>query len=273
MFVQAGQHPGYSLWDDSEQDYDHGRQGRCYDSHKRPRWVSPDFGHSKSCKIRNVLTTSMLDVHRVQYAVAIYSIFDAARNTPSVPENSSGTGDGSRVPHSVNTHGQNTGTKHGTALIFHLDLATNHIGSTDCIHFIDTGSRLTRMALVQFYLVLGILFLKGAETKMQGLGRHVLAEVYGCGFDILNDLGEDPRDLGHAALSAGAEVLETTFHRFSPQGISGVVVISESHLAIHTWPDRVTLLRDVFTCGDHVDPWVAVEAIVKEFWSDVSNGN
>jgi S-adenosylmethionine decarboxylase len=60
-------------------------------------------------------------------------------------------------------------------------------------------------------------------------------------------------------------VLETTFHRFSPQGISGVVVISESHLAIHTWPELGYAAVDVFTCGDHVDPWVAVEAIVKEF--------
>ncbi|HHY11868.1 MAG TPA: adenosylmethionine decarboxylase, partial [Firmicutes bacterium] len=68
-----------------------------------------------------------------------------------------------------------------------------------------------------------------------------------------------------AALSAGAEVLETTFHRFSPQGISGVVVISESHLAIHTWPELGYAAVDVFTCGDHVDPWVAMEAIVKKF--------
>ncbi|HHY11340.1 MAG TPA: S-adenosylmethionine decarboxylase proenzyme, partial [Firmicutes bacterium] len=53
---------------------------------------------------------------------------------------------------------------------------------------------------------------------MQGLGRHVLAEVYGCGFDILNDLERIREILVSAALSAGAEVLETTFHRFSPQG-------------------------------------------------------
>ena len=100
---------------------------------------------------------------------------------------------------------------------------------------------------------------------MKGLGRHVLAEVYGCGFDILNDLDRIREILVSAALSAGAEVLETTFHRFSPQGISGVVVISESHLAIHTWPELGYAAIDVFTCGSHVDPWVAMEAIIEVF--------
>lgn len=100
---------------------------------------------------------------------------------------------------------------------------------------------------------------------MKGLGRHVLAEVYGCEFDVLNDLDRIREVMVNAALSAGAEVIETTFHRFSPQGISGVVVISESHLAIHTWPELGYAALDVCTCGSDVDPWVAMEAIIEEF--------
>lgn len=100
---------------------------------------------------------------------------------------------------------------------------------------------------------------------MQGLGRHILAEVYGCEFDILNDLEKIREILVSAALSAGAEVRETVFHRFAPQGVSGVVVISESHVAIHTWPELGYAAVDVFTCGDRVDPWVAMESIVKDF--------
>lgn len=100
---------------------------------------------------------------------------------------------------------------------------------------------------------------------MKGLGRHVLAEVYGCEFDVLNDLDRIREVMVNAALSAGAEVIETTFHRFSPQGISGVVVISESHLAIHTWPELGYAALDVFTCGSDVDPWVAMEAIIEGF--------
>ncbi len=97
----------------------------------------------------------------------------------------------------------------------------------------------------------------------QGLGRHVLAEVYGCDFSTLNDLEKIREIFVSAALSAGAEVRETAFHRFSPQGVSGVVVISESHLAIHTWPELGYAAVDVFTCGDRVDPWVALDAVVK----------
>ncbi|HHY35599.1 MAG TPA: S-adenosylmethionine decarboxylase proenzyme [Firmicutes bacterium] len=100
---------------------------------------------------------------------------------------------------------------------------------------------------------------------MEGLGRHILAEVYGCDFDILNDLDRIREILVSAALSAGAEVREKAFHRFSPQGVSGVVVISESHIAIHTWPEYGYAAVDVFTCGDHVDPWVAMNKIFKDF--------
>ena len=67
---------------------------------------------------------------------------------------------------------------------------------------------------------------------MQSLGRHVLAEVYGCQFEVLNDIALVENIMVNAALEAGAEVREVVFHKFSPQGVSGVVVISESHLAI-----------------------------------------
>lgn len=68
-----------------------------------------------------------------------------------------------------------------------------------------------------------------------------------------------------AAVHAGAEVREVAFHKFSPQGISGVVVISESHLAVHTWPELGYAAVDVFTCGDRVDPWDACNYIVDKF--------
>jgi len=103
---------------------------------------------------------------------------------------------------------------------------------------------------------------------MKGLGRHVLAEVYGCEFDILNDLDKIREVMVSAALSAGAEVIETTFHRFSPQGISGVVVISESHLAIHTWPEFGYAAVDVFTCGTTVDPWVSCHYLKRQFTAE-----
>lgn len=68
-----------------------------------------------------------------------------------------------------------------------------------------------------------------------------------------------------AALKAGAEIREVALHQFAPQGVSGVVVISESHLAIHTWPELGYAAIDVFTCGDSVDPWEACEHLIQSF--------
>lgn len=108
---------------------------------------------------------------------------------------------------------------------------------------------------------------------MQTLGRHVLAEVYGCKFEILNDLQKVQDIMVHAALEAGAEVRELVFHKFSPQGVSGVVVISESHLAIHTWPELGYAAVDVFTCGEKVNPWDACNYLAEMFKADEVNAS
>ncbi len=100
---------------------------------------------------------------------------------------------------------------------------------------------------------------------MSALGRHILAEFYGCTPEILNNTDSIKRNMVAAALEAGAEVRETVFHRFSPQGVSGVVVISESHLAIHTWPEFGYAAVDVFTCGQTVDPWVSCDYLKQKF--------
>lgn len=103
---------------------------------------------------------------------------------------------------------------------------------------------------------------------MSALGRHVLAEFYGCPEEILNDIQRIERTMVDAALEAGAEIREVAFHKFSPQGVSGVVVISESHLAIHTWPELGYAAVDVFTCGDKVDPWVSANYLKEHFAAD-----
>ena len=100
---------------------------------------------------------------------------------------------------------------------------------------------------------------------MKVLGRHVLAEINGCQHDILNDLKLIEKTMVDAAIFAGAEVREVAFHEFSPVGISGVVIISESHLTIHTWPELGYAAVDVFTCGPDVDPWVACRYLSEKF--------
>lgn len=96
------------------------------------------------------------------------------------------------------------------------------------------------------------------------MGRHILGEMYGCEDEILNNRDLIERAMVKAALDAGAEVREVAFHKFSPQGVSGVVVISESHLAIHTWPELGYAAVDVFTCGDNVNPWDACNYLADE---------
>ncbi|MFO7151816.1 MAG: adenosylmethionine decarboxylase [Bacillota bacterium] len=100
---------------------------------------------------------------------------------------------------------------------------------------------------------------------MKALGRHILAEIYDCDANILNDRELIEEIMVKAALEAGAEVREVAFHKFSPQGVSGVVVISESHLTVHTWPELGYAAVDVFTCGEKVNPWDACNYIAESF--------
>ncbi|KXG75312.1 S-adenosylmethionine decarboxylase proenzyme [Fervidicola ferrireducens] len=100
---------------------------------------------------------------------------------------------------------------------------------------------------------------------MKALGRHILAEIYDCDENVLNDRDLIEEIMVKAALEAGAEVREVAFHKFSPQGVSGVVVISESHLTVHTWPELGYAAVDVFTCGEKVNPWDACNYIAERF--------
>ena len=99
---------------------------------------------------------------------------------------------------------------------------------------------------------------------MEALGRHLLEELFGCDEGILNDREAIEKVMNEAALESGATVVESVFHLFNPHGISGVVVIAESHFAIHTWPEFRYAAVDIFTCGDDVDPWKAHDYIKTE---------
>ena len=97
---------------------------------------------------------------------------------------------------------------------------------------------------------------------METIGRHVISELWGCDLTILNNVNQIEQIFVDAALRSGAEVREVTFHKFAPQGVSGVVIISESHLTIHSFPEHGYASIDVYTCGD-LDPIVAVEYIAE----------
>ena len=92
---------------------------------------------------------------------------------------------------------------------------------------------------------------------MQSLGRHLLGEFHGCDRELLNQ----PEHIRAALLAAvslsGATPIHDFVHMFTPHGVTGIVVIAESHFAIHTWPEYGFAAVDLFTCGDSVDPWAA----------------
>ena len=94
---------------------------------------------------------------------------------------------------------------------------------------------------------------------MKALGRHILAEFHGCSEEILNDVGKIEELMLAAAEKARASVVDSRFHAFSPIGVSGVVIIMESHLAIHTWPEAGYAAVDLFTCGEDLEPWAAFD--------------
>ncbi|TGK32599.1 S-adenosylmethionine decarboxylase proenzyme [Leptospira gomenensis] len=99
------------------------------------------------------------------------------------------------------------------------------------------------------------------------MGKHVIAEFYDCDYETINnhELVEDIM-LKSVDLS-GATTIKSVFHRFSPFGVSGVVVVSESHFAIHTWPEYGYCAVDVFTCGDLIDNQAALDYLKEKFGS------
>jgi S-adenosylmethionine decarboxylase len=94
---------------------------------------------------------------------------------------------------------------------------------------------------------------------MKILGRHLLAELTDCNREALNNRPELEKVMKAAARHSGATVVDSVFHHYNPQGLSGIVVIAESHISIHTWPEYGYAAVDCFTCGSSVDPWKALE--------------
>ena len=99
---------------------------------------------------------------------------------------------------------------------------------------------------------------------MKTVSRHLIAEFYGCASEALDQIAVVREHLMAAAREVGATVVNDAFHRFSPMGVSGVVVIAESHLAVHTWPGRGYAAVDIFTCGG-LDPRPGCELLAGRF--------
>jgi S-adenosylmethionine decarboxylase len=100
---------------------------------------------------------------------------------------------------------------------------------------------------------------------LYALGTHLLVELRECNTEILKNLEKVRNALVSAAKEAKATIVDVSFHEFNPFGISGVVIIAESHLTIHTWPEYDYAAIDIFTCGDIIKPEVAASFLIKQF--------
>jgi S-adenosylmethionine decarboxylase len=101
-------------------------------------------------------------------------------------------------------------------------------------------------------------------VEINALGRQLVIDAWGC--RELNDERSVRSFLEESVKACKARLLSIDTHRFSPQGISGVAVIAESHISIHTWPEYGYAAIDVFTCGKDVEPYNAIE-VIKKFFS------
>ena len=95
------------------------------------------------------------------------------------------------------------------------------------------------------------------------MGKHYLLNLYGCSFERLNDQKYLIDLLENAATVSGATVVQTIFKKFNPQGVTVLTLLSESHISIHTWPEKGEAAVDIFTCGK-TNPKIGCDVIIQQ---------
>ena len=98
---------------------------------------------------------------------------------------------------------------------------------------------------------------------MEVLGSHLLLELKDCNPDLLNDLSFLRRSMIETAQDVGATIVGESFHHFSPQGVTGILAIAESHISIHTWPEHGYAAADIFSCGTSFRPSEAANKLAE----------
>jgi len=96
------------------------------------------------------------------------------------------------------------------------------------------------------------------------LGRHCILDVYDSNPDHLNNEDFIKEAIQKAVTRSGATLLQLISHKFEPQGVTALALLSESHISVHTWPELNYAAIDVFTCGQHTNPDAACEVLKQE---------
>ena len=100
------------------------------------------------------------------------------------------------------------------------------------------------------------------------LGKHAIADIYDIYSDAIDDIEKIKVLLSEACKEANLNIVEFKFHKFEPYGLSGICILKESHLAIHTWPEYSFASVDAFTCGSKMNPENVCEIIARKLNSD-----
>ncbi len=107
---------------------------------------------------------------------------------------------------------------------------------------------------------------KNLQTiSSQNIGKHCILELYQCDKAKLNDEAFIRTTMTSSAKIAGATLINLVTHSFKPQGVTGLALLAESHISIHTWPEIGYAAIDVFTCGDHTMPEKACQLLSNDF--------
>jgi len=93
--------------------------------------------------------------------------------------------------------------------------------------------------------------------------RHILFTLKGCNVELMEDIDYMRLMLYNAAKECNSTLLNLSVHKFEPQGFTGIAMLAESHISIHTWPEKGMAVCDAFTCGDHTTPKKGVEYMQK----------
>ena len=100
-------------------------------------------------------------------------------------------------------------------------------------------------------------------SEQPALGHHTILDMYECDKAILDNAAGLEKIMMEGARLAKATIIKAHFHQFTPQGVSGSVIIAESHFNIHTWPEHGYAAIDLFTCGTDLNTDVAIKYLIK----------
>ena len=101
------------------------------------------------------------------------------------------------------------------------------------------------------------------DKKLVNKSKHFLLELYRCDYEKINDESFLRCTLNNAAKLANATVLNLISNKFEPQGVTAIALLAESHLSIHTWPEKNYSAVDIFTCGQHMKPDLSCRYLIK----------